>query len=47
MTLEQRRPHDLDPSERRSDGGAAPVSAEQLWENFQSSRFAKLTPPMT
>jgi DNA helicase II / ATP-dependent DNA helicase PcrA len=38
-------PYDLDASERRGDG--AYVSPEQMWENFQQSRFAKMTPLMT
>ena len=37
-------PYDLDPGERK--GGAEPVSAEQLWENFQRSRFAQMKPLM-
>jgi DNA helicase-2/ATP-dependent DNA helicase PcrA len=42
---ELEEPYDLDPGERRGEG-APPVSAEQLWDNFQRSRFAKLTPLM-
>ena len=34
----------MDPGERSGD--AAPVSAEQMWENFQQSRFAQLKPRM-
>ncbi len=37
--------YDLDPGERR--GGGSGVSAEQMWENFQASRFAKMTPLLT
>ena len=37
-------PYDLDPGERT--GGAAPVSAEQMWQNFQQSRFAQRKPLM-
>jgi RecB family exonuclease len=37
-------PYDLDVGERRGDGGA--VSTEHMWENFQRSRFAELTPLM-
>ena len=37
-------PYDFDPAERT--GGAEPVSAEQMWENFQHSRFAQMTPLM-
>ena len=37
-------PYDLDPAERK--GGAEPVSAEQMWENFQQSRFAQMKPLM-
>ena len=37
-------PYDLDPGERK--GGAEPVSAEQMWKNFQQSRFAQMKPLM-
>jgi DNA helicase-2/ATP-dependent DNA helicase PcrA len=37
-------PYDLDSGERT--GGGAPVSAEQMWQNFQQSRFARLKPLM-
>jgi DNA helicase II / ATP-dependent DNA helicase PcrA len=42
-------PYDLDVGERRGDGaggGAPAVSAQQMWENFQRSRFAQMTPIM-
>ena len=38
-------PYDLGPSER--SGGAEPVSAETLWQNFKRSRFAGMMPRMT
>ena len=38
-------PYDFGPSER--SGGAEPVSAEQLWQNFERSRFARMKPRMT
>ena len=37
-------PYDLDLGERR--GGAKPVTADELWANFESSRFASMTPLM-
>ncbi|MDQ2983476.1 MAG: ATP-dependent helicase [Actinomycetota bacterium] len=37
-------PYDLDRGERRGDG--RPVTADELWANFEASRFAKLTPLM-
>ena len=37
-------PYDLDLGERR--GGAKPVTADELWENFERSRFASMTPLM-
>jgi DNA helicase-2/ATP-dependent DNA helicase PcrA len=37
-------PYDLDPGERKGDG--EPVSASQMWENFQQSRFAQMKPLM-
>ena len=36
--------YDFDPAELT--GGAEPMSAEQLWENFQQSRFAQMSPLM-
>jgi ATP-dependent exoDNAse (exonuclease V) beta subunit len=36
--------YDLDAGERRGDGRA--VTAEQLWANFERSRFAQMTPLM-
>jgi DNA helicase II / ATP-dependent DNA helicase PcrA len=45
---ENEEPYDLDVGERRGDGSGEPaVSAEQLWENFQRSRFAQMKPLMT
>jgi DNA helicase-2/ATP-dependent DNA helicase PcrA len=41
----EEEPYDLDVGERRGDGAA--VSAEQMWENFQRSRFAAMKPLMT
>ena len=38
-------PYDLDPGERRGDG--AVVSAEELWQHFLRSRFARRTPIMS
>lgn len=43
--VEDEEPYDLDVGERRGDGAA--VSAEQMWENFQRSRFAQMKPLMT
>ena len=37
-------PYDLDLGERR--GGAKPVTADELWANFERSRFAGMTPLM-
>jgi DNA helicase II / ATP-dependent DNA helicase PcrA len=37
--------YDLDPGERK--GGAKPMSAEEMWENFERSRFAQMKPLMT
>ena len=37
-------PYDFDPAELT--GGAEPMSAEQMWENFQHSRFAQMSPLM-
>jgi DNA helicase-2/ATP-dependent DNA helicase PcrA len=42
---EEEEPYDLDPGERRGDGSG--VSAEQMWQNYLNSRFAKLKPLMT
>ncbi len=44
-SAEEEEPYDLDPGERRGDGKA--VSADEMWQNFLSSRFAKITPLMT
>jgi DNA helicase II / ATP-dependent DNA helicase PcrA len=44
-TLEEvEEQYDLDAGERRGDGRA--VTAEQLWANFERSRFAQMTPLM-
>jgi DNA helicase II / ATP-dependent DNA helicase PcrA len=45
LTEETEEPYDLDVGERR--GGGRAVSAEQMWDNFQQSRFAKMQPLMT
>jgi len=37
-------PYDLDVGERRDDGKA--ITAYELWQNFERSRFAKMTPLM-
>jgi DNA helicase-2/ATP-dependent DNA helicase PcrA len=37
-------PYDLDPGERRGDGKA--VTADELWANFERSRFVHMTPLM-
>ncbi len=42
---EDEEPYDLDVGERRGNGGG--VSAEQMWQNFLTSRFAKMKPLMT
>src|SRR5205814_1181321 len=48
LTDETDEPYDLDVGERRGDGGGGePVSAEQMWQNFERSRFARLKPLMT
>ena len=39
---EAESPYDLDPGERRGNGKA--VSADELWANFERSRFATMTP---
>jgi ATP-dependent DNA helicase UvrD/PcrA len=38
-------PYDLDHGERK--GGAKPMSAEEMWTNFERSRFARMKPLMT
>jgi ATP-dependent DNA helicase UvrD/PcrA len=42
---EEQEPYDLDLGERRGDGGG--VSADEMWQNYLDSRFAKLKPLMT
>jgi DNA helicase II / ATP-dependent DNA helicase PcrA len=42
---EEQEPYDLDVGERRGDGSG--VSAEQMWQNYLNSRFAKMKPLMT
>ena len=44
LTEETEEPYDLDVAERR---GEPAVSAEQLWTNFERSRFARMKPLMT